>query len=99
MGGLARRVSYTKAFREKLGQIPTVLVDSGYFLADERGAHDWLRPDVRAKDEVVLKSYDQFPVDVANISSHDLRYISASLAKSEHARRAESLPILKRIVS
>src|SRR5215208_1366898 len=99
MGGLARRVSFTKAFREKLSQIPTLLVDSGYFLVDERGAHDWLRPDVIAKDEVVFKSYDQFPVDIANISSHDLRYISALLEKSVHARRAESQPMLKRIVS
>ena len=99
MGGLARRVSYTKAFREKLSQIPSLLVDSGYFLADERGAHGDLRPDVRAKDEAVFKSYDQFPVDVANISSHDLRYISQLLAKSEFARRAESQPVLKRIVS
>ncbi|MFP5261077.1 MAG: multiheme c-type cytochrome [Blastocatellia bacterium] len=99
MGGLARRVSYTKAFREKLSQVPSLLVDSGYFLADERGAHGYLRPDVRAKDEAVFKSYDQFPVDVANISSHDLRYISQLLAKSEFARRAESRPILKRLVS
>ncbi|HVG21426.1 MAG TPA: multiheme c-type cytochrome [Blastocatellia bacterium] len=99
MGGLARRVSYTKAFREKLTQVPSLLVDSGYFLADERGAHGDLRPDVRAKDEAVFKSYDQFPVDVANISSHDLRYISRLLAKSEFARRAETHPILKRLVS
>jgi 2',3'-cyclic-nucleotide 2'-phosphodiesterase (5'-nucleotidase family) len=99
MGGLARRVSYTKAFRERLSQIPSLLVDSGYFLADERGSHGDLRPDVRAKDETVFKSYDQFPVDVANISSHDLKYISRLLAKSEFTRRAESQPVLKRLVS
>ena len=99
MGGLARRVSYTKAFRERLSQIPSLLVDTGYFLADERSAHGELRPDIRAKDAAVFKSYDQFPVDVANVSSHDLRYISRLLAKSEFARRAESQPILKRIVS
>jgi 2',3'-cyclic-nucleotide 2'-phosphodiesterase (5'-nucleotidase family) len=99
MGGLARRVSYTKAFREKLTQVPSLLVDSGYFLSDERGAHGELRPDVRAKDEAVLKSYDQFPVDVANISSHDLRYISLLLTKPEFARQSESQSILKRLVS
>jgi Cytochrome c554 and c-prime len=99
MGGLARRVSYTKAFRERLSQVPSLLVDTGYFLADERGSHGELRPDVRAKDAAVFKSYDQFPVDVANVSSHDLMYISRLLAKSEFARRAESQPILKRLVS
>ncbi|HEX8186592.1 MAG TPA: multiheme c-type cytochrome [Blastocatellia bacterium] len=82
-----------------MSQIPTLLVDSGYFLADERGAHDRLRPDVRAKDEAVVKSYDQFPVDIANVSSHDLRYISLLLAKTDFARRAESQPILRRLVS
>ena len=99
MGGLARRVSYIKAFREKLSQIPTLLVDSGYFLTDERGAHDQLRPDVHAKDEAVVKSYDQFPVDIVNVSSHDLRYFSRLLSKTEFARRAESKPVLKRLVS
>lgn len=99
MGGLARRVSYIKAFRERLSQIPSLLVDSGYFLSDEHSAHGALRPDVRAKDEAVFRSYDQFPVDVVNVSSHDLRYISSLLAKSEFARRAESQPVLKRLVS
>jgi hypothetical protein len=79
--------------------VPTVLVDTGYFLADERGQHDRLRPDIAVKDDWVAKAYDQFPVDIINLSSHDLRYLSNLLSKSELARRAKSQPLLNRLVS
>jgi mono/diheme cytochrome c family protein len=95
MGGLARRVSYAKLFKEKLGQMPSLIVESGDFMTDERSAHGELRPDVFTKDEWILKAYDQFPVDVINISSRDLRYISSLLAKG----RAENQLTLKRLVS
>ncbi len=99
MGGLARRVSYEKLFKEKLGQVPSLVVESGDFLTDDRNAHGGLRPDVFTKDEWVFKTYDQFPVDVINISSHDLRYLSGLLARSEFAGRAEAQPALKRLIS
>ena len=81
MGGLARRVSYEKLFRKNLAQVPLLIVESGDFMADERNAHGELRPDASIKDEWIRKSYDQFPADVINISSRDLRYISRLLQK------------------
>src|SRR2546427_1355899 len=68
-------------------------------MSDERGAHDRLRPDVLAKDDWVLKAYEQTNVDVVNVSSHDLRYFSGLLAKPESTRRAGSAPLLERLVS
>jgi hypothetical protein len=47
----------------------------------------------------VLKAYGQFPVDVFNVSSHDLRYFADLLAKKERARRAEIEPLFGRLVS
>jgi hypothetical protein len=47
----------------------------------------------------VLKAYGQFPVDVFNVSSHDLRYFADLLAKKELARRAETEPLFGRLVS
>jgi hypothetical protein len=79
--------------------MPSVLVDTGYFMSDERSAHDRLRPDVVAKDDWVLKAYEQTNVDVVNVSSHDLRYFSSVLAKQEFTRRAGSEPLLERLVS
>src|SRR2546427_762648 len=68
-------------------------------MSDERGAHDRLRPDVLAKNDWVLKAYEQTNVDVVNVSSHDLRYFSRVLAKTELTRRAASEPFLDRLVS
>jgi len=79
MGGLARRVSYTKLFREKLSGIPALLVDAGNYLTDERGYHGELRPDAAVKDKWVLQAYDLLQADVMNISSYELRYCSRLL--------------------
>ncbi|MFY9607049.1 MAG: multiheme c-type cytochrome [Blastocatellia bacterium] len=99
MGGLARRVSYTERFRERLGQIPSLLADSGYFLADERGAHGELRPHIAAKNNWVAKAYDRFSVDVANLSSRELKYFSRLLIKAGFDARAPSHSLLGRLVS
>jgi 2',3'-cyclic-nucleotide 2'-phosphodiesterase (5'-nucleotidase family) len=82
-----------------LSQVPSVLVDTGYFMSDERSAHERLRPDAAAKDDWVLKAYEQTNIDVVNVSSHDLRYFSSALAKPEFTRRAGSEPLLERLVS
>jgi len=67
-------------------------------MADERNAHGGLRPDILIKNDWVAKAYDQFPVDVFNVSSHDLRYFAEAHSKSNLARTAESRPLLSRIV-
>lgn len=75
------------------------MVDSGYFLADESSAHGALRVDTIAKDEPILRAYDQFPVDIANLSSHDLPFISPLMSRSTFAKNSATYPILKRLVS
>lgn len=74
-------------------------MDTGYFAADERSAHGRLRPDVRIKNDWAFKAYIQFPVDVLNVSSHDLRYVAGSLANPGSARTIETEPIKTRLVS
>lgn len=100
MGGLARRVSYFTAFKEKLPDIPTLTVDTGYFLADERNTHGWLRLDAVIRSDWVLKALDQFPVDVANISAHDIAFLSRVTNGAERATAAAAqYPVLNRMVS
>jgi 2',3'-cyclic-nucleotide 2'-phosphodiesterase (5'-nucleotidase family) len=94
MGGLTRRVSYAKLFKEKVGGIPVLVVDSGNSLASETNAHGVVRPDVRVKDDWILKSFDQFKVDIINVATPDLRYVSERLAKPASDQSA-----LKRLVS
>jgi hypothetical protein len=76
-----------------------VLVDSGYFLADDRNAHGDLRPDTVVKNNWAAKAYEQFPVDVVNLSSRELKYFSRFMTKAEFDARAASQPLLRRLVS
>jgi hypothetical protein len=73
-------------------------VDTGYFMADERSAHGRLRPDIVTKNDWVMKAYGQFPVDVVNVSSHDLRYFTDTRARAEFSR-AEPESLFGRLVS
>lgn len=82
-----------------MGKIPSLLVDSGYFMADERSAHGKLRPDIAAKNDWIIKAYGRFPVDVMNVSSHDLRYFADALLRAEFARRVETQSVLERLVA
>jgi len=70
-------------------------VDSGNFLNDETSAHGSVSAGAAAKDEWVLKAYDEYPVAVANLSEHELPFMSRMLRKSE----MEKWPILRRVVS
>src|SRR5215468_6089466 len=94
MGGLARRVSYSNLFREKLSGVPALLVDDGNYLTDERGYHGEVRPDVAIKDKWILDAYEKYGVDVANLSSHELRYVSRLLKAG-----SERSPMVDRLVS
>src|SRR5689334_1560803 len=98
MGGLTRRVSYAKLFQQKAGGIPVLVVDSGNSLASETNAHGVVRPDVRVKDDWILKSFDQFKVDVINVAAPDQRYVSTLLARPAGGK-AGAPPALKRMVS
>jgi 2',3'-cyclic-nucleotide 2'-phosphodiesterase (5'-nucleotidase family) len=99
MGGLARRAGYIRAFKEKFKDVPAIAVDTGHWLADERTTHGGLRIDAVAKSDWVLKAYDRFAVEVANLSAYDLVAISHFIAKAGNARPREEFPQLKRVVS
>jgi len=76
-----------------------VAVDTGNSMMDDRSSHGRLRSDAAAKDDWVLKGFEQFATDVVNVSSHDLHYFSGVLGKSEFARRTKTEPLLERLVS
>jgi 2',3'-cyclic-nucleotide 2'-phosphodiesterase (5'-nucleotidase family) len=79
--------------------VPALLVDTGYFVSDERSTHGELRPDVAVKDDWILKAYGEFPVDVVNVSSHDLRYFSRLFKPKPSSQNASSDAMLDRLVS
>ena len=96
---MARRVNYTNAFKEKFKDIPSLLVDTGYFLADERTTHGGLRFDSVVKSDRVFRAYQQFPVDVANVSAHDASFIAQLLSRGDAAAKGKEYAMLGRLVS
>jgi 2',3'-cyclic-nucleotide 2'-phosphodiesterase (5'-nucleotidase family) len=98
IGGLARRVSFINAFSAKFKDLPELLVDTGYFFSDRQAAHGFLVNYVVAQDEWVLNAYDQFRVDVANVSERDLRFFSHLLSDS-NPQPAARWPVLNRMIS
>ena len=100
MGGLARRVSYIKAFKQRSNtEVPTLLVDAGNLFSDDRFSAPQLPAEVMTKNKWVVKGYGDFHHDAANISYLDLPYLGELLKKDGFDKRAEEFPFIERLVS
>jgi len=100
MGGLARRVSYIKAFKNRSNtEVPTLLVDAGNLFSDDRFNATQLPAEVMTKNKWVVKGYADFHHDAANISYLDLPYIGELLKKDGFDQRLEEYPFINRLVS
>lgn len=100
MGGLARRVSYIKAFKHRSNiEVPTLFVDAGNLFTDDRYAADQLPAEVMTKNKWVVKGYGDFHHDAANISYVDLPYIAELLKKDGYSKRVDEHPFIERLVS
>ena len=90
MGGLARRVSYIKAFKQRSNtEVPTLSVDAGNLFTDDRFSADQLPAEVMTKNKWVVKGYGDFHHDAANISYLDLPYLGELLKIDGFDRRVE----------
>ncbi len=100
MGGLARRVSYIKAFKLMSNlEVPTLFVDAGNLFTDDRFAADRLPAEVMTKNKWVVKGYGDFHHDAANISYSDLPYARELFKKDGFDNRVEENPFIGRLVS
>lgn len=100
MGGLARRVSYIKAFRHRSNaEVPTLFVDAGNLFTDDRFSADQLPAEVMTKNKWVVKGYGEFHNDAANISYMDLPYMGELLKKDGYDKRVQEFPFIERLVS
>src|SRR5262249_30127668 len=93
-GGLARRIWYLNAFKNKFKDIPVLQVEAGQF---------WYTPSndriVSLQNEQVARAYDRWPVDVINLGRNDLLQAGKMLAKDGLSERLESFPMLKNLIS
>ena len=100
MGGLARRVSYVKAFRARSNsEVPTISVDAGNLFTDDRFTNGKLPSEASIKNRWVVKAYGDFHEDAANASYADLPYLSELLLKDGYDKRASELPFINKIIS
>jgi 2',3'-cyclic-nucleotide 2'-phosphodiesterase (5'-nucleotidase family) len=100
MGGLARRVSYMKAFRARSNaEVPTLFVDAGNIFTDDRFAAGQLPVEASTKNKWVLKGYAEFRHDAANISYADLPYLGEIMKKDGFDERANELPFIRKLIS
>lgn len=100
MGGLARRVSYIKAFKHRSNlEVPSLFVDAGNLFTDEKFSAGQLPTDVMTKNRWVVKSYGDFRHDAANISYNDLPYLAHLLNKDGYDARVGEMPFINRLVS
>jgi 2',3'-cyclic-nucleotide 2'-phosphodiesterase (5'-nucleotidase family) len=100
MGGLARRVSYIKAFKHRSNlEVPTLFLDAGNLFSDDRFTANQLPGEVMTKNKWVVKGYGDFNQDVANISYSDLPYLTELLKKDGYEQRVQELPFIERLVS
>jgi 2',3'-cyclic-nucleotide 2'-phosphodiesterase (5'-nucleotidase family) len=100
MGGLARRVSYIKAFKQRSNmEVPTLFVDAGNLFTDDRFAGDHLPAEVMTKNQWVVKGYADFHQDVANISFNDLPYVAELFKKNGYEKRLDEYPFINKLIS
>lgn len=99
MGGLARRVGYENALNKQVnGEVPVLQLDAGHMFSDDFN-YKGIQDDIRAKNQWVLRAYEQFHVAAANASPRDLPYIGEMMAKGVYKENVKKFPMLDRLVS
>jgi len=93
-GGLARRIGYLNAFKEKFKDVPVLQVEAGQFWYTS--SNDRL---VSLQNEQVTRAYTRWPVDVVNLSRNDLAQAERLLAKDGLSERMAQFPMLKNLIS
>jgi 2',3'-cyclic-nucleotide 2'-phosphodiesterase (5'-nucleotidase family) len=100
MGGLAWRVSYMKAFKQRSNkEVPMLFVDAGNLFTDDRYQAGQLPQEAMIKNRWVVKGYGDFLTDAANLCFGDLPYAAELLKKEGFDERVKELPFIKKLVS
>jgi 2',3'-cyclic-nucleotide 2'-phosphodiesterase (5'-nucleotidase family) len=79
LGGVARRLGYIDAFRERSPDAATMLVDAGHIFSDDLTDKGELRADARLMNDWVMRAGDQMNMEVSNLSYRDLPYLKVLL--------------------
>jgi len=80
LGGVARRLGYINAFRQRSPDAATLMVDGGNIFSDvTNDAETDLAADARLMNDWIVRANEQMDLGVVNLSYRDLRYASGLL--------------------
>jgi len=98
-GGLPWRLGYTEGFRSAYPDAGYLQVDVGNSMADIIDVSGKLYSDQNEKNLWVLKAFDRFGFDAANISHHDIYFLAQFLHAGAYEKAVSEYPALARFVS
>ncbi len=103
LGGLARRLGYIDAFRQRSPDAATLMVDAGHIfsddLADKVDQQGLLRADARVMNDWVVRADEQMNLEVSNLSYRDLPYLKVLLRPGAENRSGEDFAYLRQYSS
>ena len=94
-GGLARRIGYLEAFKQKFKQTPVLQVEAGLLWYNSYSA-DRI---ASLQNDQVTEAYNRWPVDVINLGRYDMLYAHKLLAREGLSERTARWPVIKNIIS
>jgi 2',3'-cyclic-nucleotide 2'-phosphodiesterase (5'-nucleotidase family) len=94
-GGLARRVGYVSAFKQKFKETPVLQVDAGFLFYGAAGYPKY----AMVMNDQVVRAYSRWTLDVVNLGRLDLIYAQKLFAREGLAERITESPILKNMIS
>ena len=74
LGGIARRLGYINAYRQRTPDAATMMVDVGHIFSDEASASGELNADAKLMNDWIVRANEQMEMAVVNLSHRDLQY-------------------------
>lgn len=94
-GGVPFRFAYTEGFRGAYPEAGSLQLDAGYSMTSPVDARGRELPDLVAKSDAVLSAFERLGYDAANLTAHDVAYMSRYLRDGG----AQRPPFVDRFVS
>lgn len=84
LGGVARRVGYINAFKQRSPDAAVLQVDAGFIFSDDlNAAGNGLKEDARLMNDWIVRANQVMNLDVVNLGYRDLRYADLLLRPDE----------------
>jgi hypothetical protein len=99
LGGLARRVGFTNAFRKAFTNIPVMEVSVGGIFNDQGITADPPFRDVVVQNDYAVRGYSMYPFDAANVTYTDLRVLHPNFKIGQSKKAMAEFPALRSMIS